>query len=293
MKLHYPIVVALFVIVAKVTSAAPITLQIDNTHSSIQFDIPFMAISEVNGRFERFCGAFVFDEVKMAGSHMELFIDASSINTGLKIRDRDLVEKYLEIKTYPIIYFKSRSVRLIKPKQFEVVGDLRLHGVSKELHLTLNTIGDIVNGDNARELGFKLHPLRLNRTDYGIMEGSMGSGSVGDTLTVSAIIRVRDVTAYRKGFDTRYPEKNTAITIPFKGSFVGKSGVHINLINDAGNYFLAFSDDEWSWFAQAKVVGPNLFKLMSFGTLVALTPDGITFTPSGEQPEVLMREEIK
>ena len=293
MKLPYAITLGLFLIILNITSAAPITLHIDNTHSSIQFDIPFMSISEVTGRFERFCGTFVFDEVNMAGSRMELFIDASSINTGLKIRDRDLVEKYLEIKTYPIIYFKSKSVRLTKPKQFEVVGDLRLHGVSKELRITLNTIGDIINGDNARELGFKLLPLMLNRTDYGIMEGSMGSGSVGDTLTVSAIIRVRDVTPYRNGLDSRYPEKNDAITIPFKGSFRGKSGVHINLINDAGNYFLAFSDDEWSWFAQAKVVGPNLFKLMSFGTLVELKPDAITFTPSGEQPEVLTREEIK
>ena len=293
MKLLYAIVVVSFVIVAKVTSAAPIALHIDNTHSSIQFDIPFMAISEVTGRFERFCGTFLFDEIGMADSQMELFIDASSINTGLKIRDRDLVEKYLEVKKYPIIYFKSRSVRLIKPKQFEVVGDLRLHGVSKELHLTLNTIGDIINGDKARELGFKLHPLMLNRTDYAIMEGSMGSGSVGDTLTVSAIIRVRDVTPYRKGLDAHYPEKKNATTIPFKGSFVGKSGTDINLINDAGNYFLAFSDDEWSWFAQAKVVGPNLFKLMSFSTLVELNRDSITFTPSGEQPEVLTRREVK
>ena len=67
----------------------------------------------------------------------------------------------------------------------------------------------------------------LNRTDYGIMEGSMGSGSVGDTLTVAAIIRLRDVTPYRNDLDIRYPEKNVAITIPFKGSFRGKSG-HIS-----------------------------------------------------------------
>ena len=126
------------------------------------------------------------------------------------------------------------------------------------------------------------------------MEGSMGSGSVGDTLMVSAIIRVRDVTPYRNGLDARYPEKKDAsITIPFKGSFRGKSGAHINLINDAANYFLAFSDDEWSWFAQAKVVGPNLFKLMSFSTLLELKPDAITFTSSGAQPEVLTQEEIK
>jgi polyisoprenoid-binding protein YceI len=292
MKLSYLMAVAL-VIVTKITSAAPITLHVDNTHSSIQFTVPFMAISEVTGRFERFCGTFTIDDTNIAASRVELFIDASSINTGLKIRDRDLVEKYLETKTYPIIYFKSKSVRLIKPKEFEVIGDLRLHGVSKELRITLNTIGDIINGDKARELGLKLQPVGLNRTNFGILEGSMGSGSVGDTVTISAIIRVRDVTPYRNDLDARYPEKNAATTIPFKGSFQSNSGAHISLINDAGNYFLAFSDDEWSWFAQAKVVGTNLFKLTSFATLVELKPDAITFTPSGEQPEVLTREEKK
>jgi polyisoprenoid-binding protein YceI len=293
MNLRYLTVICLLVMATIITSATPITLHIDNTHSSIQFTVPFMAISEVTGRFERFCGTFTVDDADIAASRVELFIDASSINTGLKIRDRDLVEKYLEIKTYPIIYFKSKSVRLIKPKQFEVIGDLRLHGVSKELHIILNTIGDIINGEKARELGFKVQPIAINRTDYGIMEGAMGNGSVGDTVTISAIIRVRDVTPYRKDFDTRFPDKDTAPTIPFKGRFQSKSGAHINLINDAGQYFLAFSDDEWSWFAQAKVVGLNLFKLISFGTLVDLKPNAITFTPSGEQPEVFMIEESK
>jgi polyisoprenoid-binding protein YceI len=285
MNLSYPMVACFLLIVVKITSAAPVTLHVDNTHSSIQFTVPFMAISEVTGRFERFCGTFIVDDADVAASRVELFIDASSINTGLKIRDRDLVEKYLEVKTYPIIYFKSKSVRMIKPKQFEVIGDLRLHGVSKELHITLNTIGDIINSDKSRELGFKLQPLALNRTDYGIMEGAMGSGSVGDTVTISAIIRVRDITPYRNDLDTRFPEKNAAITTAFSGSFNGKSGAHITLIKDAGNYFLAFSDDEWSWFAQAKVVGPNLFKLISFSDIFELKSGVITVTRSGEQPE--------
>ena len=293
MKIHYPLATCLLVIVTKIASAAPVVLHIDNTHSSIQFSVPFMAISEVTGRFERFCGTFVVDDANTSASRVELFIDASSINTGLKIRDRDLVEKYLETKTHPIIYFKSKSVRLTKPKQFEVVGDLRLHGVSKELRIILNTIGDIINSDKARELGFKLQPLALNRTDYGILEGSMGSSSVGDTLTVSAIIRVRDVMPYRNDLDVRYPEKNAATSIPFKGSFHGKSGAHVTLIHDQGNYFLAFSDEEWSWFAQAKIVGPNLFKLLSFSDLVELKPGTIIFTRSGEQPEVMASEETK
>jgi polyisoprenoid-binding protein YceI len=293
MKLHNLIIICLLLVVSTMGSAAPITLHIDNTHSSIQFTVPFLSISEVTGRFERFCGNLVFDETNIPSSRLELFVDASSINTGLKIRDRDLVEKYLQTKTYPIIYFKSKSVRLIKPKYYEVIGDLNLHGVSKELRIILSVVGDVINGDKARELGFKLQTFKLNRTEYGILEGAMGSGSVGDTVTVSSVIRVRDVTPYRKDLDIRYPEKNSPVTIAFSGGFQGVAGEHIKLVEDKGNYFLAFSDNDWSWFAQAKLVGPNLYKLLSFGSLVEVKSGMILFTKSGEQPKVLTPEELK
>ena len=293
MKLHKSIIVYLFTVLSAIVSAAPITLHIDNTHSSIQFTVPFLAISEVTGKFERFCGNFVFDETNIMASRLELFVDASSINTGLKIRDRDLVEKYLQTKAYPIIYFKSKSVRLTKPKYYEVIGDLHLHGINKELRIVLTVIGDVINDDKAREIGFKLQAIRLNRTEYGILEGAMGSGSVGDTVTVSSVIRVRDVTPYRKVLDTQYPEKNSPVTFPFSGSFQGVGGENIKLIEDKGNYFIAFSDNDWSWFAQAKLVGPNLYKLLSFGSLVEVKAGIISYTKSGEQPKVLIMEELK
>jgi hypothetical protein len=127
--------------------------------------------------------------------------------------------------------------------------------------------------------------MRINRTDYGILEGATGSGSVGDTVTVTAIIRVRDVTPYRGDIDERYAEKNSPATLPFAGSYVGKSGARIELISDSGNYFLSFADEEWSWFAQAKMVGPHLFKLLSFSKLVELTSTGLTYSQPGAEPE--------
>ena len=287
---HQWIIVCMLIIATRTAVTAPITLHIDNTHSSIQFSVPFFGISEVTGRFERFCGTLVLDEANIGSSRMELFIDASSINTGLKVRDRDLVEKYLETKKHPIIYFTSSSIRVSKPKQFEVTGALRLHGISKELHIVLTIIGDIINGDKARELGFKLQPISLSRTEYSIMEGTTGGGSVGDTVSISAVIRVRDVTPYRKDIDVRYPEKNAGMTLPFDGSFKSSSGASIKLVSDSGHYFLAFSDDEWSWFAQATVVGPNLFKLRSFSQLLELKGGTVAVTMSDGRTEVFTRE---
>jgi len=273
-----------------VAVAAPVTMHIDNTHSSVTFSVPFFGVSEVTGRFERFCGNLLLDDANLPGSKVMLFIDASSINTGLKIRDRDLVEKYLEVKQFPIIYFTSRSIKITKPKQFEIEGDLVLHGVTRQLKFVLTTIGEI-GGDKARELGLKLQPLALNRTDFQIMEGSMGGGSVGDTVTVSAIIRVRDVSQYRKDLDVKYPEKTISPTVPFAGSFGSQPKRHIDLIAHDGNYFLSFSDDEWNWFAQAKMVGPNLYKLVSFGTLIEVKPGTLIMTAMDKAPETFTRNE--
>lgn len=293
MKLHH-LTIGCFCVLLSITGyAKPITLQIDNTHSSIQFTVPFLGLSEVTGRFERFCGIFVYDETDLSASRMELFIDGSSINTGLKIRDRDLVEKYLQAKNYPIIYFKSKSIRSIKNRQFEVIGDLLLHGITKKLNMVLVAIGDQVNEDQVREMGIKLQGLAINRTLFGVLDQSPGSITIGDTVTVSAVIRVRDVTSYRKEIDELYPEKRAQVTVPFGGNFQGRSGEHITLIQDKGNYFIAFSDEDWNWFAQAKVVGTNLYKLLSFSTLIEIKSDKILFTRTGEEPEELMREELK
>jgi polyisoprenoid-binding protein YceI len=273
-----------------VAVAAPVTMQIDNTHSSVTFSVPFFGVSEVTGRFERFCGNFLLDDANLPGSKVTLFIDASSVNTGLKIRDRDLAEKYLEVKQFPIIYFTSRSIKMTRPKQFEIEGDLILHGVTKQLKLVLTTIGEI-GGDKPRELGLKLQPLDLNRTDFQIMKGSMGSGSVGDTVTVSAVIRVRDVSPYRKDLDVKYPEKTISPTVPFAGSFGSQAGARVALMAHGGNYFLSFSDDEWNWFAQAKVVGPNLYKLVSFGTLVEVKSGTLIMTAMDKAPETFAKRE--
>lgn len=276
------ILVCLYCQTATKQAAAQTALHIDNTHSSIQFSVPFFGISEVTGSFQKFCGQLNFDTNNVKPTSLELYILSSSINTGLKIRDRDLVQKYLESARYPIIYYKSKSIRISDRNQYEVDGELELHGVKKEMHLVLSVIADIVNGESVREVGFKLQPLKIARTDFGIMEGSMGSGSVGDTVSISSVIRVRDVTPYRKDIDKKYPEKKLKPITSFSGNYTNNSGAKIELVSEGDKYFLSYGDEDWSWFAEAVMVGPKLYKLLSFSNLVELKDAGLTFTtPEG------------
>jgi polyisoprenoid-binding protein YceI len=255
--------------------AAPIVLHVDNTHSSIQFAVPFVGITEVTGRFERFCGVFNFDEKNMSGSSLELFIEAASINTGLKIRDRDLRNDYLNTKEYPVIYFRSSNISSQRPKTFDVMGQLTMHGKTKHIQLKLLLVGDIINDDGGRELGLKIQPISMRREDFGIMEGSR---SVGDSITVNATIRVRDVSPYRKDFDAKHPETNEKNKPALHGKYVSSSGKTIVLSHFQERNFIAFDDDEWMWLSELRSVGQNTFKSINFNNLVEIKNDQLVFT---------------
>lgn len=271
------IVFVFFVCITSCTCAAPIILHIDNTHSSIQFSVPFVGITEVTGSFERFCGLFYFDESDISKSRMELFIDASSINTGLRIRDKDLRNDYLEVGKYPIIHFMSTAIKSPGQKSFDVMGELYLHGRKNSVRLRISLVGDVMNGDEGRELGLKLQPVILARRDYGIMEGTIGGGTVGDSITVKSTVRLRDVTPYRTEFDPKYPDATRQTRLPSSGKYRG-NGMEIQLMSYGERNFVAYSDDEWMWLSELRNVGPTTYKCTSFNNVIEINNGQVVFT---------------
>jgi len=269
------------------TTAQPVTYLIDNTHSSIQFSVTFMRLTEVSGRFDRFCGSFVLDETDMAKSKILLFIDASSINTGLDIRDGDLRNDYFEVKKFPIIAFNGKSVRKSGAKRFEVTGDLTLHGVVKEMTLLLDILG-AMDGPDGREMGLKSRPFLLARNDFNISLGS----TVGDTVTATALIRVRTFYKARENFHSQFPARNGTLSFPFDGIYTDdKSNAQITLTSYAGNFFIAFTDKDWRWFNRVYQIGDNVFKLESFSHTFEVTQTGLRYMNLDEKaPKIFVRQ---
>lgn len=278
-----PAILFLWIICQGVAQSAPTMYHIDNTHSSIQFTIPFFGVADVAGRFDRFCGQFNYDESNVTASFVELYIDAASINTSLNIRDRDLRKSYLETDKFPVISFRSTSIMKSSPRQLQVTGNLSIHGITREIELTLVILREITS-DGAREMGVKLLPVLLNRKDFKIMDESMGAGTVGDTLTSNAFMRLRDRTGFRLAFDHQYPEKPISGGLPFAGIYKGNQGMTIKLITDGDKFFVSFNDDSWQWMDQAKPVGPNRFKLVSFDHIVELKPGAVIYQRDRDKP---------
>ncbi len=111
------------------------TYTIDSAHSSAQFSIRHMMISNVRGGFSSVNGTVEYDPENPGASTVEAVIDATTIKTLDEQRDGHLKSAdFLDVEKYPTIAFKSTSVA-VQGNEATVTGDLTIHGVTKPVTL--------------------------------------------------------------------------------------------------------------------------------------------------------------
>ena len=95
------------------TTTTPTTLTgtytIDPTHSRIGFVARHAMVTKVRGSFNEFEGTGYFDTENPAGSHLQLTIQAASIDTRNADRDGHLASNdFFDMETYPEITLRRR-----------------------------------------------------------------------------------------------------------------------------------------------------------------------------------------
>jgi polyisoprenoid-binding protein YceI len=152
--------------------------KIDAAHSEADFSIKHMSISTVHGSFRAISGVVRFDPVDVAKSSVDATIDVSSVDTGVAPRDNDLRSpKFFDTAQFPTMTFKSTSVRK-DGDHYDVVGDLTLHGVTKQVVLVLEAPGKEETGMDGKSVhrGFSA-TTTINRKDFGLTwNGTLKSG---------------------------------------------------------------------------------------------------------------------
>src|SRR6201997_3753796 len=87
------------------------TWQIDPVHSTAQFKVKHLMISNVKGEFTSIKGVLQLDSSDATKSALEVTIDTNSINTREPQRDAHLKSAdFLEVEKFPNITFKSTKV---------------------------------------------------------------------------------------------------------------------------------------------------------------------------------------
>lgn len=107
---------------------------IDRSHSHLGFTIGFLGMSKVHGTFNDYTATILYDDVKPEKSSVTLVIDAASIDTNSKGRDRDLqAEAWFAAGKHPKIVFQSTRIEAKGPNRYLVHGDLTMKGVTRAI----------------------------------------------------------------------------------------------------------------------------------------------------------------
>jgi len=164
------------------------TWQIDPDHSSFQFKVRHLMVSNVKGDFTKVRGMVTIDEQNIANLKVDITIDAASVNTGHAKRDEHLRNAdFFDVTKYPTITFVSKKIERTGANTLKVRGDLIIRGVTKEI--TVDVEGPTVEvkdpGGNFRRGATAT--AKINRQDFGIMWNRVldtGGVVVGDEVNI-------------------------------------------------------------------------------------------------------------
>jgi polyisoprenoid-binding protein YceI len=165
------------------------TWNIDPAHSVAEFKVKHMMVTNVKGQFTAVTGALVLDEADVTRSRVEATIDAASLTTREPQRDAHLRSAdFFDVEKFPTLSFRSTRVSRSANGEITMVGDLTIHGVTREVVFTVegpsaphkDPWGNIKAGASAT--------TAISRKDYGLTwNAALETGGilVGDEVTIT------------------------------------------------------------------------------------------------------------
>ena len=169
-----------------VVHAEPARWNLDPEHSTIEFRVKHMVVSKTTGRFTDYSGFIDMDAEAGTVKAIEATIKTGSVNTNHEKRDAHLRNAdFLDVDHYPTITFKMKSYNKTA-EGFTAVGDLTLHGVTKEITLVGQYNGATKDPWGNTRAGFSAEG-KLNRKDFGMVwNKTLDSGGlvVGDEVQI-------------------------------------------------------------------------------------------------------------
>lgn len=149
-------------------SSTVTTWTIDPAHSVVELAVKHLMFSTVKGQFPQVSGTISLNEADVSASSVTADIDAASIHTGDEARDTHLRSAdFLDVEQHPTITFRSTAVVPQGRDAFIIVGDLTLRGVTREVSLRAEMLGQGTDPWGGQRAGFAASTV-INRKDFGL-----------------------------------------------------------------------------------------------------------------------------
>ncbi|MDP3681258.1 MAG: YceI family protein [Flavobacterium sp.] len=141
---------------------------IDPTHSEIGFKVKHMMFTNVSGKFSKFDATIEAEDNDFENAKIEFTGAIDSITTGNADRDTHLLSPdFFDAAQFPEIKFSATSFTKINEGEYELVGDLTLHGVTKSVKLAAEYGGLMKDPWGNTKMALALEG-KINRKDWGL-----------------------------------------------------------------------------------------------------------------------------
>lgn len=191
--------IAFFALVfALATGAAKAaTWQIDVVHSNIGFKVSHMVISKVSGKFDDFQGTVEFEKGQLADASAVVTVKMASIDTDDEKRDDHLRSAdFFDVEKFPTMKFVSTKVIPGEGNKFQLVGELTIKDVTREVTFDAEFNGVATGFGGERRAGFSAETT-INRQDFNVeWSKTLDAGGlvVGDDVDLEIDIELVEVT---------------------------------------------------------------------------------------------------
>lgn len=152
-----------------------------NDKESVKFQIKNFGLP-VDGSFSSLTGEIVWDEIHLENNSFDVSINASSINTGIALRDKHLrKDDYFDVVKFPLVRFKSTKISTTQAGVFQIDGELFIKKTNKVISFPFK----VIRMDDEYVFSGQ---FVLDRTVYGIGNNSLSlSNNVRVFLNIRAM----------------------------------------------------------------------------------------------------------
>jgi polyisoprenoid-binding protein YceI len=165
--------------------------EIDSSHSSLQFSVRHLVIAKVRGSFARWSGTINVPNDDFSKATVNVTIDASSIDTGVADRDGHLKSPdFFDVAQHPELRFVGKRVEPRSESEIDVVGELTLKGITREVVLRVEQHGQAKDPWGNLRAAFTAK-TSIDRKDFGLTWNQVletGGVMVGDRVEIEADI---------------------------------------------------------------------------------------------------------
>ena len=179
-------------------AATPVRYDADADHSQLGFTAKYMGVVDVQGRFSDFRGTLIYVPDDPSRTTVNVVIDAVSLDTGNKTRDKDLRgPDFFDSARFPKLRFSSTRTEK-RGDGFAMTGDLTIRNVTKPVTLAVERIHpEMKDALGATRIGFVGRTV-VNRLDFGVVgskfwnnEFAPGRFAIGDSVRIELVFEAK------------------------------------------------------------------------------------------------------